>query len=359
MQINVNCPINVTSYGYVSSYFLRGLHRLGHDVRHIPIGQNSPDENLAHELAQPLSRWDFATDGPCLKIWHQHDLNAFYGSGKRIGMPIFELDGFNPKELHSLSNPDELIVCSKWAKEVIQRHVPCQDSNVSVVPLGYDDSIFYPAQLPQTGPTVFGNFGKWEVRKGHDKIAEIFNKAFTPQDDVVMCMMPHNFFLSQQEVNQWVSRIKKYPIASKFMMIGRQRTQRDVFNIMSQVHCGFFPSRAEGWNLEALELLASGRHLIITDCTGHTEFCDNDNSMLVKMTGKEKAYDGKWFNGDFDWHSLGPEQIDQMVEYLREIHRKHQDRTLQINQAGIESTKKYTWDSVTKVLAERLEKICW
>ena len=53
---------------------------------------------------------------------------------------------------------------------------------------------------------------------------------------------------------------------------------------MSQVDCGVFPSRAEGRNLELLEMMSAGKHVITTDYSAHTEFCTKDNAGLVPIT---------------------------------------------------------------------------
>lgn len=355
MIININAPINTTSYGYVSCNIIKELKKLGHDLRHIPIGGNYPDDEIIPSIADVLNRWDYSYSAPCLKIWHQHDLNAFYGRGIRIGMPIFELEKFNPVELHSLKNPDELFVCSDWARTVIENEVQV---NAKVVPLGIDDSIFIPCDLPDNSKTIFGNFGKFETRKGHDVLPEIFNKAFEKDDDVLLVMMPHNFFLTQQEVNEWIKKFKNTKLGDKVVFIDRQKSQRMVYNIMSQIHCGIFPSRAEGWNLEALELLACGRHLIITNATAHTEFCNDQNSNLVEMnSGYEPAKDFKFFDGSFEWRKIGSNEIDQMVEHMRSIHKKVKDGSIELNHNGIETGKKYTWENTAKTIENHIKSM--
>lgn len=358
MILNLNAPINQTSYGYVSCNIIKELLSLGHDVRHIPIGQNSPDSELIEYVRPAVNRWDYSYDAPCLKIWHQHDLDAFYGKGPRIGMPIFELEEFNPVELHSLNNPDELFVCSNWAREVIESNVPDKIGRTHVVPLGVDSSIFKPCPLPDNTKTIFGNFGKFETRKGHDVLPEIFNKAFEKDDDVLLVMMPHNFFLTQEETNEWVKSFKNTKLGDKVVFINRQNTHSMVYNIMSQIHCGIFPSRAEGWNLEALELLSCGRHLIITNCTAHTEFCNSENSNLVEMTsGYEPAKDIKFFDGSMNWRKIGPSEIDQMVEYLRSIHNKNKASQLGINEAGIQTSQTYSWKSTVQTIENHINDL--
>jgi len=363
-RLNMNCPINRTSYGYVSSYFMSNLLLVGHDIRHAPIGRNDPDPEMVESILPAISRNDYFYDAPCLKIWHQNDLGAFYGKGPRVGFPIFELESFNEVELHSLGNPDHLIVCSQWAKEVIKS---TSKRDASVVPLGYDSRKFKPQPFKVDGSTylgfnasttVFANFGKFEIRKGHDVLSDIFNKAFNEDDDVALVMMPANPFMTNEEINEFVNRYKRSRLKDKIFFIPRLEAQSQVAQVMNSSHCGVFPSRAEGWNLEALEMLACGRHVIITDATAHKEFCNRSNCLLVDMeSGYEPAYDGKWFNGDFDWRKIGDSEIDQFVEYMRSVHKKHKEGSLTLNNAGIVSTLEYTWENSTRKLSKVLNNL--
>ena len=361
MILNFNAPINTTSYGYVSSYILKELLSLNYDVRYIPIINSqlpSPDELLLPHIKKALDRWDFSYKAPCLKIWHQYDLNSFYGKGIRIGMPIFELEKFNARELHSLNNPDQLFVCSEWAKTVIHENIPDKVNNTHVVPLGYNQDIFKPCPLPSNDKTIFGNFGKFEIRKGHDVLPEIFNAAFEKDDDVLLVMMASNPFLTSEETKSWIDSFKNTKLGDKIVFVGRQQTQDMVYNIMSQIHCGIFPSRAEGWNLEALELLACGRHVIITHCTAHTEFCNMQNSKLVHMqSGYEKAMDNKWFHGEFEWRKIGASEKDQMIQYMRDIHQKRKDGNLYENLEGVKSAQKFTWKNTASIIDSKIKQM--
>lgn len=356
MIININAPINTTSYGYVSCNIIKELKKLGHDLRYIPIGPTVPDEDFIPDIKDVLLRWDYSFSAPSIKIWHQHDLGGFYGKGIRIGMPIFELEKFNDLERHNLKNPDKLFVCSNWAKNVIEDQIPEQIGNISVIPLGVDSKIFRPVNLPKVDKTIFGNFGKFETRKGHNILAEIFNKAFKKDDDVMLIMMPTNSFLTQEEHNEWIKKYKETKLGDKIIFVGRQKTHKMVYNIMSQIHCGVFPSKAEGWNLEALELLACGRHLIITNVTAHTEFCDSKNSKLIQMeSGYEPAKDIKFFNGTFEWKKFGESEIEQTIEYMREIHRLRKDGKLSLNNAGIKTGEKYSWENSAIKIQEAID----
>jgi len=351
-QINLHSPINTTSYGYVSSYLLRELKRIGVDIYHLGISNSMPDDMFEVDLFKNTVGFD--PKSPSIKIWHQHDLASIFSGGvsdyydrnRHVGFPIFELETFSEIEKISLAHPDDLFVCSQWAKEVIINNIPNRNKyNVEVVPLGYDPEIFKPAPMP-IGTTRFANFGKFEVRKGHDVLPQIFNKAFTKDDDVELIMMPHNFFLDQNETNRWVKSFINTPLGGKIKFVNRVSSHKMVYNIMKDIHCGIFPARAEGWNLEALELLACGKYLIITNCTGHTEFCNSENSMLVDMVSpKESAYDGKFFNGAHQWNSIRKDEEEQMIEYMRKIHKLNKDNDLEQNTKAIDSVKKFTWNN--------------
>ena len=124
---------------------------------------------------------------------------------------------------------------------------------------------------------------------------------------------------------------------------------------MAQADCGIFPSRAEGWNLELLEMLACGKQVITTNYSAHTEFCDEDNSHLVEIEKKELAYDGKWFHGKCGkWAKISDSEIDQFVDHMKKIHQSKQNKTLQLNQSGVDTANKFSWQNSALTIKEVL-----
>jgi len=112
-----------------------------------------------------------------------------------------------------------------------------------------------------------------------------------------------------------------------------------VYKVMAKVDCGIFPSRAEGWNLELLEMISCGKNVITTNYSAHTEFCSPENSFLVNIENTESAFDGKWFNGKIgNWASISKKEIDCFVEYMRHVHSAKPT-----NSNGHETGKKFSW----------------
>jgi glycosyltransferase involved in cell wall biosynthesis len=124
---------------------------------------------------------------------------------------------------------------------------------------------------------------------------------------------------------------------------------------MSQTDCGVFPARAEGWNLELLEMMACGKHVIATNYSAHTQFCSSSNCNLIEIDNLETAYDGVFFLGDKGlWAELANPQKDQIITHMKNIHRTKQTGGLPINNAGVDTAKKFSWENSAKEVCNGL-----
>lgn len=352
-MLNLIAPINNLGYGIAGWNILKALYAIDHSVTLYPISQpdNFDDVNI---IAQTINNQiNFDTNKPCIKLWHQHDLQLKVGSGTYFGFPIFELTNFNSHELVSMSHCDKIMVCSDWAKEIVTSGVKkFNDSDVYVIPLGVNSDIFIPCISENARPTtIFLNCGKWEIRKGHDILCQCFNDAFDPNDDVELWMLCDNPFIGTKN-DEWKSMYKNSKLGEKIRIIPRQQSQKDVYNIMRLSDCGIFPSRAEGWNLELLEMMSCGKHVITTNYSAHTQFCNKDNSMLIEINNLETAFDGIFFDGKCGfWAELSDNQKEQTIEYMRLVHKKKQSKQLGINFNGIQTATNFSWhNSARKIL---------
>lgn len=348
-MINIVSPINQLGYGITSLNIVKSLSKVT-DVALWCIGQpqvtNQEDANIIKKCIDNAKFLDF--NAPCIKIWHQNDMTQFASKGKRIGFPIFELDQFNDLEKHHLNSLDKIFVCSQWAKTIVLNETNLEEQDVCVIPLGVDLNIFRPQDFPSTTATRFFNCGKWEIRKGHDILVQLFNEAFSVNDDVELILMCENPFCSKEEQSNWQNLYLNSKLGSKISIIPRQSTQEEVYNIMTQSHCGVFPSRAEGWNLELLEMMACGRPVITTNYSAHTEFCNSNNSYLTKINSCELAYDGKWFHRQGSWAKIDNSEKISMIENMRLIHQLNQNKKLYLNQSGIETARTFSWENTAR-----------
>lgn len=357
MNLNLQTPINPLGYGVAGLNIAKALLRAGTDLHIHPIGQ--PDTALMDKgtiQALELNVSQHAPNWPLVKIWHQHALLERIGNGKYYGFPIFELDTFSEQEKYNLLVPDSLIVCSEWAKKVVQDNFPGKILDISVVPLGVDRSIFYDQAIEKKVKTDntyrFFTIGKLEYRKGHDFIVECFSKAFDLNDNVELNMMINNPFLQREISQQWYNSFKKSKLGPKINILNPVPTHRDVADFINSQDCGLFAARAEGWNLELLESMSCGKPVIATNYSAHTEFCNQGNSYLIDIEDKEIAHDkmgGMWFRGQGSWAELDYDQEEQMIRHMRYCYENRPN-----NLQGIDTAEQFTWDNSAKKLLEIL-----
>lgn len=358
-MINLQTPINNLGYGVAGYNILKELYNRDSSVALYPIGRPDSAEDFVVQSAGNIK--NLKLNRPHVKIWHQHDLFQRIGSGKHFGFPIFELTEFDQREKISLHHCDELLVCSKWARDIVRHQTDAYANGgflldqIHVVPLGVDTEIFNPTRVVNSEKTIFFNCGKWEKRKGHDILVECFNKAFTKDDNVELWMMTENPFLNDQIKNQWEKLYKTSALSDKIRLIPRQQHHKDVARLMNMVDCGVFPARAEGWNLELLEMMACGKRVIATNYSAHTEFCSPVNSMLVNIDNLETAFDGVFFDGKKGfWAELAQDQNDAIIEYMREVHSLKQSGQLGVNHNGIDTALKFSWKNTVDKLMEAI-----
>jgi glycosyltransferase involved in cell wall biosynthesis len=310
------------------------------------IEGNTEDETQTLKSIAHETRTSYDKDAPCLNIWHQHDLAKRIGSGHYMAYPFFELDRFTAVEKHNMMAPDTIISASKWAKWVVSKETG-RDS--VVINPGVDRTVFKEVGRHAPQPFTFFNIGKWEVRKGHDIIPRLFDKAFEKKDDVRLVMAPHNMFLTAGQTDTWVDMYRNMKLRDKVRILPRQESQYGVCNIINDGDCGLFPSRAEGWNMEALESLSCGKPIIITNYSAHRDYCTDKNSMLVEIEDTEPARDGKWFFGQGEWADIDHDEEEQIIEHMRAAYKEGPVRNVE----GIKTAQNLSWAATV----EKIQKI--
>ena len=349
-KLNLVAPINNLGYGIVGLNILKSLSSLI-DIALFPIGNidtTSHNANIIQEATANAQLFEGFSDAPCLKIWHEFSLADRIGRGQSFAFPFFEINKFDQKRINHLNSVDSIVVASSWASTVIKNHIP--NIPVNVVPVGVDSSIFANISPTTTDKCIFFNCGKWEKRKGHDVLLEMFKQAFPTETNVELWMMCQNPFLQPKLHREWE---RYYASDSRVRLLNRVETQTELAAIMNQTNCGIFPSRAEGWNLELLEMMALGKHVIATNYSAHTEFCNNQNSKLIDIVDMEAAEDGVFFDGSGgEWASLDNSPMQQGVEHMKEFYEQWKTDHSIINEEGIQTAQKLTWTNTANKIEE-------
>jgi len=349
-KLNLSAPINSLGYGVVGLNLLKYLSKTI-DVALALIGGaevNQEDSTLVKNAIDKAGVFEDFNGAPCLRVWHEFALAERIGNGPTFAFPFFEINKFDSRRINHLNSVDNIIVASKWAEKIIHDNV--QSATTHVVPLGVDSSIFTHGPHEITDKCVFFNCGKWEKRKGHDVLLEMFKEAFPNQQDVELWMMCSNPFLQPKMRQEWERYYKSDP---RVRILDRVQTQEEVAKVMASTNCGIFPSRAEGWNLELLEMMSMGKHIITTNYSAHTEFCNDKNSDLIDIVDLEKAEDGLFFNGSVgEWASLDGEPMKQGAVHMKDFYNQWRSDHSIINKEGIKTAKELSWTNTANLLEE-------
>lgn len=347
MGINFTTPINKLSFGIVGTCLNHFLREEGVKVSLFPLNQSGLDvvePKYITAIQESLKNAEYYNpDDTSLLWWHPHDLSLRRSKGKHVGMTIFEVDSFTPRELHSLNSIDEIIVNSQWAKQVLEENKV--RPHIEVVPLGIDPTIFFPGPLEDKEKIIFLSVGKWEIRKGHDLLIQAFNSAFQPTDNVELWCSHHNVFLTENQTREWENYYLTSKLGNKVKFISPINTHSELANLMRVVDCGVFPNHGEGFGLSILELMACGRPSIVTNCAAQTEYLTQENSLLVDPIGKVQAYDGIWFRGNSNWYDF---RLDDFVDRLRDVYHNHSH--LKLVKGCKETSGLMTWTTAARSL---------
>jgi len=351
-SLNFIAPFCRTGYGIAGANLLNALLELDVDVGFFPLG--AIDRRIAHvpSLDRALARQEsYIASAPSVRMSQQFDLAFHVGSGPRIGFPIFEIDRFTPRELHHLGSQDQLLVCSAWARDVL-RDNGLDDIRIDIVPLGVDRAIFNedvkenPRWASAGEDTCFLQIGKIEPRKGQLDLLRAFEAAFTPRDQVRLTLICHNPFVDALQLAELLAPFSTSRMAHRIDIVSEPlATHHDVARAIRTADCGVYCSRAEGWNLELLETLSAGKPVIATNYSAHTEYLTSDNARLIEIDTLERA-------GVGSWAAFGARQHEQLVEYLRAVHRARRDGPLPMNVAGIETAMSFSWERSAKRLLD-------
>lgn len=366
-KLNLLAPINDTGYGVVGMELLRAAFEEGFVPALFPLPNldcvsfaNKSDFDLASEALHNAVEYDSAS--PSIRVWHQFDLAQHVGS-PRIGYTFWEVDRLKRHELHQIQQLDHIAVPTLWHASVLVNQGVRQEK-IRVAKPGVNRQIFKPNyDYFGRDATTFLNVGKWELRKGQDVLIEAFRNAFTPKDNVRLILCGINPFNSDAENAAWVRRFKNHELGDKVVVLeGRLPNQEAVAALMNDVDYGVFPARAEGWGLETAEMMAIGKHVIVSDYGGHTGYCTPDNSTLIPVSGTVTANDGKFLKGDdaaYDrpaqWANLDDGFVDRLADAMKKAHRRRIDSVVYtMNHAGVHLFEMLTWgNTLRSILGEQ------
>jgi glycosyltransferase involved in cell wall biosynthesis len=319
-RVNFIGPVNPTGYGV---HFCNLMYAIGgllkDNVDKINIidvnGTKCSDDNgliNCDRLKDRNSNPPFNTKKDVtVKLWHDHslttDLNTY-----NIGYTVFELDRFERPTQISDPSVNEIWVASKWAKDIVDKHLN-NSKPVKVIPEGVCKATYKRYNLNKFVAKTAINVGKFEARKGHELLLEVWKNVeyplhclwhnpFVPPEAIIKRMAELGWIIGNTVYVTLYSRKVKFcqfwhkygftPIAVLFDRL----TSQEYKIFLESASFGVFPYFAEGWNLPLIEAMANGLPCIATNYSGPTEYINKDNCLLLNNYKMQVARDGVFFD---------------------------------------------------------------
>jgi len=367
MKIIFEAPLNQVSFGNVSYNILREFYKIQQEsnkfeIAYFPI--SNPDVAAFDKFDKDFHKWikslidnrysKISKDAVTLKLWH---LN---GAEKRISknqvlFSFYELDEPTSVEKSIVDLQDATIFSSSYARRSFE-YSGCK--NIHSVPLGFDPYFHKTDKKYLEGKIHFLLMGKFEKRKHTDKIIKLWAKKFGNNAKYQLSCSILNPFLDKDLMKKLLIGYKS--LASNINVLPFVATNSEVNDVLNSADIDLSGlSGAEGWGLPSFNATCLGKWSIVLNATSHTDWANNNNSILIDPSGKIEAYDGIFFKkgSDFNQGSIydfneeaaiaAMEQAVQLVEAGKE------------NIAGIKLGQEFTYrktaDNICRILSSTYE----
>ena len=202
----------------------------------------------------------------------------------RILFTMFEADRW-PQEWVSTTNAaNQVWVPSGFCRDSLLAS-GCE-SPVTVVPLGIDPEVFSPGDPSDREHFVFGYAGTASARKGFDILIRAFQEEFTDSERVELHIQSASILSSSIPDDD---RVKVHSGAV---------SQTEMAEFYRSVDCFVMPTHGEGFGLTALEAMASGCCVAVTDWGGCKDYL-GDHALRIAIDGLQSAAEyyncgGRW-----------------------------------------------------------------
>ncbi len=227
----------------------------------------------------------------------------------------------------------------RWVPHYDQIIVPCQHNvelfsryhdNVSMVPLGVDQKIWYPVDREPNKRFRFHAGGSLWRRKGMDLVIQAFVKSGVDAD-LYLKVPPQ-----AKDTPENIRLPANVHLERRFLPF------HEVFEWYGLADCFIAPSRGEGFGLMPLQAMAMGVPTIITATSGQAEYA-HIATTVVPHVSKRSDFVGNWDEAD----------MDSLVQAIRD-HYANRDKYEIQALANVPKVKEFSWAKAAKKLVSVL-----
>jgi glycosyltransferase involved in cell wall biosynthesis len=353
--------VDPSGYSEHARSVIFGLYQIGVDIELSSLSCFTSTLNSLpleyQEVLKEISKVKVSPKAPKICI----TTPEFYAPEKdryNIGFTAWETDRLPKPWLPYMQSMDEIWSPSTFCTEVYKKDLT---KPVYTIGEGVDTQLFNPyvepAKIVNKKKFTFFSMFQWTWRKAPDVLLKAYASEFTSSDDVCLLLRVYGSNESVEEHARLKKEIKNYveSVSSDpplILYVSKYVPHINLPRLICACDCGVFPSRGEGFNRPALETMACGRPVIVTNWSGHLDFVTDRTGFLVDLDCFSQVSDMShipWYTPDMKW-------AEPCVKSLREKMRYAYEHQAEVKEKG----KKARWEAMTKwdnvVIAKRIKE---
>lgn len=158
---------------------------------------------------------------------------------------------------------------------------------IGIVPCGLDTDVLaqrgVPTPIPSTAEFRFLHVSSGFPRKGVDVLLDAYFAEFSIDDDV--CLVVKTFPNIHNTTSGYLDALREtHPRGPEVVEIQQDLRDYQYNGLYPACDCFVSATRCEGFGLPMAEAMAFELPVIVTDYSGHTDFCDDSTAFMVEST---------------------------------------------------------------------------
>ena len=215
-----------------------------------------------------------------------------------------------------------------------------------------------PLNLPTEKKFRFLFVGGTIWRKGIDILLRAYVQAFSSKDEVVLVIkdIGQDSFYKNQTAQALIEELRRNSQAPEILYLTDKLSEKEMAGLYRACHCLVHPYRGEGFCLPALEAMACGIPVIVTQGGATDDFCSNEYSYLIPAKLQTFIPPPSLRLAGGKGLVLEPD-LDALRDLMRHVYEHYEEARQKGLKASQYVYQEFTWHKIAEKIEERIEAL--